>query len=115
MKNNFTYERVGDVFMYSMKTSPHTIHKVVDIDENNSNVIEEFIDGELVKVNINVPKKKVVLCEGELIEYHIAVAIMNSSYIKKHTVEIDNVELFEETHKKAYNILNEKGNINNEN
>lgn len=103
MKNKFTYERVDDVFIYTMKT-PNGIKHWVDINGNTSSHIEE---GKTLKVNINVPKKKVVSTPTDIMDIGEALIIMKLDYVKEHTIEIDDVDKFEETHEKGYNILME--------
>jgi hypothetical protein len=101
MNEQYTYERVGDVFIYSMITPPTFLYKT----NNNLDIIKEFVDKKTLKVNIKIPTKKIVICGDDIIDYDKALNIMNFYYIKEHTLEIDDVDKFEETHEKGFNLL----------
>lgn len=99
---NFNIDRIGDVFIYTMNIPSKVVNR---INNDKTGVLEEFIDKKTLNVNINVPKKKIVICGGESLNYDESVTIFNSNYINNNTVVVDDIGKFDETHKKAYKIL----------
>jgi hypothetical protein len=111
-KLQFKYEReLGkDIFVYSISMKGEIIHRMVGIEEGNPIVKEERIDNKTIRLNLKVPKKKVVYCTdtSSLMDYEEAELIYKKEYLEKYTRIIDDVDKFEETHQKGYKMLYDK-------
>lgn len=110
LKFKYKRELGTDVFSYSMSMKGETIYRMVDTNTDSPTIQEERSSNKTVNLILEVPKKKIVYDTdyGIYIDYDKAKYIYDDEYLKEHTREVDDTELFEKIHRHAYKMLYNK-------